>query len=599
MSIWKYWKHWKKGLPIVASVSALTLVLVGYISGAAGIKKGHEITPNKKGNVKDGSIKKITNFSGPLDNLSNRSAQSKPVEGGSIVLDETRGPKHLDPALAYDTQSWEVIQQLNDELVTYKKGTNNTEIKGMDAKSWTISKDQKTYTFHLRNGLTFWNGQPVTAQNYIDEMERIATKKLGSDAQWLITNIVGEQAFYNGKAKTISGLSAPNKNTLVIKLTHPTPTELERLAEPFFSPIDPGFLKKVGHKAFDSSKVMGDGPFMLQSINSKQVVLVKNPHYWQKDQYGNQLPYLNKITINIDKNTGVDAANYEQGKTAWLGKQQQIPSSALPKFENTPKLKQSVQKVVQNAVYYVGLNNKMAPFNKKAVRQAMEYAINKQAIVQILNGQAVTANQPLPPNVPGYETNLPKSIQYNYEPTKAKQLLKQAGVTASKLHVTLYSQNSPHQMKIDKSIQSDLKAIGIDVTLKAMPWSKFLSVVRKGKAQMFFLNWVQDYPDASDFLMLFKSTQAPDNNSSMYKNTNVDKWLKQARDTSNSQQRIQLFHKVTNQIMQDAPWVPVYYPVRYYAVQKWIHGWYAPAYLRDAMQYVWISKGRNTAKNPF
>jgi ABC-type transport system substrate-binding protein len=515
----------------------------------------------------------------------------RPREGGSIVLDESQGPKDLDPALAYDTQSWEIVQQLNDQLVTYQKGTNNTKIVPMDAKSWTVSSDKRTYTFHLRSGLKFWNGTPVTAQNYIDEIQRIATKKLGSGGEWLIENIVGEQDFYKGKAKKISGLSAPDAHTLVITLTKPTAVELERLAMPFFSPVDPKFIKKVGSKVFDSTKAMGDGAFKLQTINSNEAVLVKNPDYWMTDSNGKKLPYLNKVTIRVNRNTQVDALNFEKGTTAFLGLQQGIPSSAFPTFEDKPRLKKLVHKVPQNSVFYLGLNNNIAPFNNKTVRQAMEYAINKKSIVKLMNGRAIAANQPLPPNVPGHQKTLPVNIRYKYDPSKAKQLLKKAGVDPTKLTLTLYSSNSPDQMKEDQSIQSDLEKIGINVKLKATTWSTFLDVTQKGKAQMFCIAWVQDYPDAGDFLMLFESSQAPVNNSSMYKNKQVDQWLRQASSITNQQQRLQLFNKVTNQVMEDAPWVPLYYPIAYYATQSWVHGWFAPAAKQDPLRYVWIDKG--------
>jgi peptide/nickel transport system substrate-binding protein/oligopeptide transport system substrate-binding protein len=555
---------WQKGLAVLASVSALTLIVAGCGTG------NNNTANNSSGN-----------------------AASKPIEGGNIVLDETQGLKDLDPALAYDTQSWEVVQQLYDQLVTYAPGTNNTKIVPMDAKSWTISPDKKTYTFTLRSGLKFSNGDAVTAQSFIDEIQRMATKKLGSGGEWLIENIVGEQAFFKGTAKTITGLSAPSTDTLKIQLKDPNAAELEVLAMPFFSAVDSKFITKVGNKAFDSTQAMGNGPFVLKTINSNEVVMTKNPNYWMKDSNGQQLPYLNQVTIRINKNAQADALNYEKGTTAWLGLQQGIPSSAYPHFLATPSLKKTMVEVPQNSVFYLGLNTKIAPFNNKTVRQAMEYAINKKAIIKLFNGRGVVANQPLPPNIPGYEKTLPASASYSYDPTKAKALLKQANVDPSKITLKLYSSNDPDQMKEDQSIQQDLQALGFKVDIKATTWGPFLDVAEKGNAQMFALGWFQDYPDAGDFLTLFTTSQIPVNNSAQYSNKQVDQWYNQSNTSSDQATRIQLFHKITNQVMQDAPWVPLYYPTAYYAVQPWVHGWFAPAARLDPMKYVWIDQSHS------
>lgn len=555
--------NWKKSALIMTSVGALGMTLAG-----CGTSGGNTTTTT--------------------------TASTKPVEGGSIVLDETQALKDLDPALCYDTQSNEVVQQLYDRLVTYKTGNDNNELTGMAAKSWDISSDSKTYTFHLRSGMKFWNGDPVTAQSFIDEIERVATKSLASPGEYFVEDIQGEAAFYKGQAKTISGLSAPNDSTLVIKLSQPNAAFLNIMAMPFFSAVDKSFIAKVGSKTFDSTRAMGSGPFELKSITSNQVVLTKNPNYWQKDQYGNKLPYLDQVTIRNNNNSQLDALNFEQGKSAWLGMQQGIPSSAFPHFKATPALSKLLMKQTQNSVFYLGLNNKIAPFNNVTARRAIEYAINKQKLIKLFNGRGIVANQPLPPGLAGYVKTLPANIAYHYDPTKAKQLLKQAGVKPGTT-ITLYSENSPEQMKEDQSVQADLSAVGLKCVIKATSWGTFLDVEEKGQAQMFASGWMQDYPEAGDFLFLFQTNQQPVNNSAMYSNKQVDQWLSQASASTDPSKRTQLYQKITDQVMSDAPWVPLYYPVDYYAVQSWVHGWFSPSVNMDPMQYVWIDKGHSAS----
>jgi ABC-type transport system substrate-binding protein len=553
--------NWKKALTVAASVGVLGMVLAGCGTS-------------------------------PTNSTSPGSTTTKPVEGGSITIDETQGLRDLDPAKAYDTQSDEIVQQLYDRLVTYAPGDNNTKLVPMDATKWTISPDGKTYTFTIRKGMKFWDGSPVTAQSFIDEITRVDTKSIASGGQGFITSIAGAEDYYNGKAKSVSGLSAPDPYTLKIQLTQPDPQMLYVLGMPFFSAVEKSYIDKVGAKTFDATEAMGSGPFKLGSINSSGAVLIKNPHYWMKDQYGQALPYLDKVTIRINSNAQLDALNFEQGQTAFLGFVQSIPTSAFPHFMSTPSLKKLTHKVINNDVYYIGLNNNIAPFNNPKVRQAVEYAINKQNIIKLVNGRGIVANQPLPPALPGYVKNLPADATYSYNPTKAKQMLKAAGVKSG-TPITLYTTSDPDSMKIAESQQNDLQAVGFKVSIKGTSWATFLNTAEAGKAQVFDLGWFQDFPDAGDFLMLFESSQAPLNNSAMYKNPQVDQWMQESGSTTDQAKRVQLFQQITDQVMKDAPWVPTYYPVGYSAVQSWVHGFYVPAVNSDPLETIWVDKSHS------
>lgn len=515
--------------------------------------------------------------------------------GGSIVLDSTGNIKDLDPAKSYDTSSGEFVTMMYDQLVTYQGATS--QIAPMLAKSWTVSPDGKTYTFNLVSGAKFWNGDPVTAQSFIDEFQRVLSKSVNSPGEGFLDPIVqGSTAYFNGTAKSVSGLSAPNPNTLVIKLTQPEPFFLEVLAMPFFSAVDQSWINKVGLAAYDSKSPMGSGPFEMTSSNitPNQLVLTKNPSYWRTDSQGNHLPYLDKVTVRINPNSNLDALNFEQGQTAFIGNlfgATGIPASQYPTFLNTPSLKSTMVNAPQNTTNYLGLNTSMAPFNNVKVRQAVEYAINKQKIKQLLNNRVQIADQPLPPGIKGYLNPLPADAQYSYDPAKAKQLLAAAGYPHG-FSTTLYSQNDAVTTKLDNSIQNDLAQVGINVKINTMAWGTFLQENEKGNVTpMYMLAWIQDFPDASDFLnTLFNTNQRPQNNSSMYSNPQVDAWLNQAQTDTNTTQRYQLYAKATEQIMKDAPWVPLYYPNYNYAVQPWVHGFYINQSQQDPLEWVWIDQ---------
>ncbi|MCL6445461.1 MAG: ABC transporter substrate-binding protein [Alicyclobacillus sp.] len=465
-----------------------------------------------------------------------------------------------------------------------------------------ISKDGKTYTFHLRKGIKFANGDPMTAQSFIDEFERVLGKD-GTVSQgegFLDPIVVGSTAYNKAKVKpkSISGVSAPNPYTLVIHLTKPEPFFLNILAMPFFSAVDQKYIDQVGAKAFDTRDMMGTGPFEVvpKSVTPNGMVMVRNPLYWRKDQWGNRLPYLDKVTININKNGDVDSLHFQQGTTAIIGNLfQGIPSSSFPKFKTDPNLKKTLYSAPQNAVWYIGQNVKIAPFNNAKVRVALEYAINKARIIQLLNGRGQVANQPLPPGLQGYVKNMPASVNYTYNPSKAKALLAAAGYGPNKkLSITLYSQNDPDFNKIANAIAYDLQQIGVNCKIHLMDDNAFWNEAEQGKFGWFIGGWIQDFPDASDFLnTLLNSDEAPSNNMTNYSNPQVDEWLNKAQTDPNQAERWKLYEKVTIQVMKDAAWIPLYYPVAYYAAQTWVHGFYISPTLPDPLQYVWIDPGHS------
>lgn len=560
-------KSVRKGLALLTSISALGVMLTGC-GAVAG--NGPKATPSP--------------------------TSSQPREGGNIQIDSSGNFRSMDPAKVYDEYSWLLGTELYDTLVTYK-GTSS-DIAPKIATSWDLSSDGTTYTFHLRKDAKFWNGDPVTAQSFIDEIQRVLTKSVSSSGQGFIDPIIsGSDAYYNGRAKTISGLSAPDPYTLVIKLTKPEPFFLQVLAQPYFSAVDATWIKKVGDKAFDVQKPMGSGPFKLASNSSNQIVLVKNPHYWEKDSHGNRLPYLNKVTININTNANLDALNFEHGNTAFIGDlfavTNGIPASAWPQFMSNPKLKSTLLTMPQEQVNYMPLNVTQAPFNKVKVRQAIEYAIDKQKIVKLMNGRATTGNQPLPPGIKGYVQNLPADATYTYDPAKAKELLKEAGYPNG-FSTTLYTDNSQADKVVGEAVQQDLAAVGVHLSIHSASTATFVNQVFTGKLPMFLFFWSPDYPDASDYMQLFETDRQPDYNSSMYSNPQVDKWLAQAKINLNSSDRMNLYAQATNEVMKDAAWVPLYYPKITLAVQPWVHNFYVNPALADDLQFIWIDQNHST-----
>jgi ABC-type oligopeptide transport system substrate-binding subunit len=555
---------WKKGLAVVSTAALATAILAGCGGGSTG-NTGNAPTSTPSGD------------------------SGTPQKGGKIDIDINDDLAHLDPAVAYDQGSMEFVEQMYDQLLTYKPGT--AELQPDLATSMPeISKDGLTYTFHLRQGVKFANGDPVTAQSFVDEFKRILTKSLQSPGVGFIDPAIqGADDYYNGKTKELTGVVAKDDYTLVIKLTKPATYFTKILAMPFFSPVDEKYIQSIGgDKAFDH-KPMGTGPFMMKSYDfGKEMVLVRNPNYFNKDKK----PYLDEIDVHINSNPSATALSFEQGNTAFMSYYtQDIPAQSFLKWSNDPQYQSLIQKQPLMGIFYLGLNTQVAPFNNKLVRQAIEYAINKDNLVKLNNGRAQVTNEILPPGIQGYTKTLngKDDVNYKYDPQKAKELLKQAGV--SNLTVNMVVRNRSPLTECAQSIQADLKAVGITVNLQQVGESDYLNKAESGKAQMGLYGWFADFPDPYDFLdVLFNSAQAPINNWANYKNPEVDKELAQAATMPDGPERYALYDKIQDQILDDAAWVPLYNPVATFVHQSWVHNFYTNPVLEDPLADIWVSK---------
>lgn len=520
----------------------------------------------------------------PSQSGSNTATNStQPVYGGTLQMDLSSQFPHLDPAKAYDTTSYEAVLQFFNQLVTYQ-GATNTIVP--DLATYTISDGGKVYTFNIKQA-KFWNGDPVTAQSFITEFERVLNNNMQSGGQGFIDPIIkGSAAYVAGKANSVSGLQALNSNTLQITLQHPSATFLYVMAMPFFSAVDPSYIAAHTESYIDLHP-MGTGPFELASYTpGKDYVLTKNPNYFVKG-----IPYLNKIVFNINNSPSAVLFHFEQGQTGLISwNQGGIPSEDYLPLSNNPTYSGDIVKKTEVSINYLGLNCVSGPTKHVAVRRALEDAVNKQVLVRILDGLALPANQIIPPSMPsGYEPTLPAQDQYTYNPTLAKQLLAKAGYPNG-FNTTIYTDNSnPSDLKTAEAIQQMFSQIGVHAQVNQTSWNTFLTNNETGKQNMFTLAWIEDFPDPSDFLnTLFNTNQIPVNDSTDYSNQQVDALLNQGALMPAGTARDNVYKQAQNIIMSQAPWIPLVYPVYDAAVQPWVKGFYINPNLVDPLQYMWV-----------
>ncbi|MFC4455324.1 ABC transporter substrate-binding protein [Deinococcus sonorensis] len=461
----------------------------------------------------------------------------------------------LDPAIGYDTQSWPVIHALFVTLLTYGQGT--------DLKPWgatdlgQASADGKTYTFHLRKGITFTDGEPTDAAAYKYAIERILDPKTkspqGGTAGWFGA-LDGAADFVAGKAKAVRGIQVLDPYTIRFKLAVPDRTFLNALATPFASALPRKAVERLGSDF--SHHVVGNGPFVLESwVPGQKAVLTKNPKYFAASQV--HVPRL-EFTLGLSEQVALLRA--QRGEVDVLGNG--IPSAQFASIVNTPRFKPYIKSAVQVGTWYLFMNAQKAPFNNKLVRQAVSLAINKPRLVQLMNGRGKVTAQILPPGMPGYDATV-SAAPMNV--ARSTALLKQAGYVDSGALQLVVSTDDPSP-KLAQAVQQQLAAIGMKVEIKALPGAEYLHTISSpGTTAIGLSSWYQAYPDPSNFLdVMFKTGYYTSGgwNISGYLNPATDAQLTKLRGQP-LKAALPGYQAVQKRILSDFTWIPLFNPVQY------------------------------------
>jgi oligopeptide transport system substrate-binding protein len=496
---------------------------------------------------------------------------AKPV--GTFVQDFAGDFPTLDPVYWEDLQSAIPMQAIYDTLVTYP--LNGSSVVP-DLATWTVSPNGLVYTFHLKHGVRFSNGDPVTAQDVVYSLNRVTSWDAGGPKGPApygssYSDIVGYNAWFNNGKKPaanvtgMSGLSAPNPYTVVIHLVQPQAYFLNELALESAAILDPRVVEKYGVINYQLHAV-GSGPYkLLYWHQNHQMVLVPNPYYNRANP-----ARIARVVFNVNVPFSTQFLYFKEGKVDMIDlPDQQTYLSAL----STPGMMNDFYKQATNEIWYFALNTAQKPFNNLDVRLAVNYAIDRQPDLRLINGLGSVMTQPLPPEMPGYEKNL-KGYPYNV--ALAKKLLAKAGYPHGFTITLVYTTGRPFVQQVSENIQAQLAKIGITVNLKniAQTGSYFsYTADPKNPFQMAWSDWYQDYPDPQDFLFnLLDSQTIGSLNVAAWSNKAFDALVEKADALPASQEaeRIKLYDEAQAIEIQQAPWVPMFYPLQDAFVQPWV-----------------------------
>ncbi|MFF2754883.1 ABC transporter substrate-binding protein [Psychrobacillus sp. NPDC058041] len=484
------------------------------------------------------------NSSDSKENTSKDKGESTASTGNKVLIFGRGGDSvSLDPIAVTDGESYKVTQNLFETLLNF--GEQDTTIHEGLATKWEPSDDGLTYTFTLREGVKFHDGTDFNAEAVVKNFERWAN---GTEDKFpYYASMFG--GFKGDEGHVIASVTADGNNKVIFKLTRAQAPFLKNIAMSPFGMASPTAFEKDGDKFGDNP--VGTGPFkFVEWKRNDSITIEKFDGYWEKG-----LPKLDKIVFrSIPDNSArlnallsneidlADGINPADGKTV-------EGDSNLQLFER-PSMN----------VGYLGLTNTRPPFDNVKVRQAMNYAIDKQSIIDaFFEGRAEIAKNPMPPSISGYNDDIPG---YEYNPEKAKQLLAEAGL-ADGFEMELWAMPVPRPYmpdgaKVAEVIQKNLADIGVKAKIVSYEWATYLEKARNGEADAFMLGWTGDNGDADNFIyVLLDGDNIGSNNYAYYDNKDLHKILIEAQTEVDENKRIDLYKQAQEIIFKDAPWVPL------------------------------------------
>ena len=501
----------------------------------------------------------------------------------TLIYAGSSDPTFLDPILDSDGESFRVTKQIFEGLVDLKPGT--TLIIPKLATSWSVNKSGKVWTFNLRHGVKFHDGTPFNAKAVCYNFDRWYNFK--GPFQSAGATYYYQAIFQGFKTNEGSNLKPPlyqsckakGRYKALVTLTAKNGPFLPALSLSSFSMQSPAALKKydadsatinngtftpTGTYAFQHPT--GTGPFVFSSWTVKQkVVLLRNDHYWGKKPRLKQL-----VIVPISDNS----ARLQALQTGEVNAMDLLQPQDVAKVQDDSKLTTKSRPPFN--VAYVTINQKHAPFDKLSVRQAVAYGLNRQAVVNTFYaGRAQVANEFMPPSLFGYAKDV---VKYSFNPTKAKQLLQQAGLTLP-VPVDFYYPTGvsrpymPDPQGIFQIFSNSLEQSGFKVIPHSLPWRPdYVAAVNGGNAgDLNLIGWTGDYGDPDDFLGVFFKNVNPQWG---FTNAALTALLNKGAAEVNLKKRIAIYQQANRMIMKDIlPGVPYAHTRPPLATQKSVKGY--------------------------
>ncbi len=478
--------------------------------------------------------------------------------GGGLTAYETYDPRSLDPAFSTDVPTGEMVTLVYDALTRFDPAGR---IHPALADRWAVARDGARFVFHLRAGVKFHDGRPLTAATVRASLLRVLDPATRGGRAWPLLPIVGADAYAAGRAADVPGIQLLGDTAIAFDLVEPLAVFPKFLAMPVTAIVPAPTPADLGERP------VGTGPWRFVAWQHDDFLsFAANRDYWDG------APAADSLTVRIIPEDLTRAAEFESGRLSVV----EIPFAETARWEQGGAREARLVRVPALRVVYVALNTRRGALRDPLVRRALNHAVNVPAIVTTLvRSRGVPARGAIPPSLPGGDTT---RAGYAYDPDLARRLLARAG-HADGLRLRLW-RNSTNALlaQVALAIQADLARVGVETEIVVRDASAQREAARKGEVDLAMLDWWADYPDGDNFLYpLFHSRSAgPGGNYAFYADAETDSLLGVARTTVDEAARAALYRRIDERVYRDAPWIYLWFPVDLWAVQADVEGWELP-----------------------
>ncbi|WP_311747925.1 oligopeptide ABC transporter substrate-binding protein OppA [Proteus penneri] len=492
----------------------------------------------------------------------------KLAEKQVLVRNNGSEPQSLDPHKIEGVPESALARDLFEGITIV--GPDGEILPG-SATSWE-NKDFTVWTFKIREGAKWSNGEPVTAQDFVYSWQRLADPNTASPYESYLqyAHIVNIDDIIAGKKKaTELGVKALDNNTLEITLSEAVPYLPKLLAHSSMSPVNQKVIEKFGEKWTQPANFVGNGAYNLKDWTvNERIVLERSPTYWD-----NKNTVIDQVTFLPISSEVTDVNRYRAGEI-------DMTYSNLP-IEFFQKLKKEIPDELRISpylcTYYYEINNEKAPFNDPRVREALKLSMDRDIITYKVKNQGdIPAYGFTPPFTDGIKESKPEwfvSWTQEQRNEKARQLLEEAGYNkANPLKFKLLYNTSDLHKKVAIAASSIWKKnLGADVSLENQEWKTFLDTRHQGTYDVARAGWCADYNEPSSFLNMMLSYSS--NNTVHYKNTEFDALLKESLRVKSDDERAAIYQKAEGVLDKDSAIVPLYYYVNTRLVKPYVGGY--------------------------
>lgn len=456
---------------------------------------------------------------------------SRHPDRSTLVMIIESSPTNLDPRVGTDAQSERIDELLFDPLVRRDEHFN---IQPWVAERWEIP-DPKTYIFHLRRGIRFHDGHPLTAR----------------DVKWTLDSI------RNGSLITLKATSygliervdAPDDFTLVLHLSEPDATLLYNLSDGAFGIVPYGSGKELGRNP------IGSGPFrFVEQEPDSRVVIERNDNYWGK------IPNVERVRFNVVPDTTTRALELRKG-SADIAPSGSLSADMVTTLRKNPKL--AVEQKPGTVLAYLAFNLRDPILKDVRVRQALAHAIDRAPMLHYLFGnEGRLADSVLPPQHWAYSGAVP---HYDYDPARADALLDAAGYPRGRdgirFHLEMKTSTEETTRLLAAVLQQQLRKVGIALDIRTFEFATFYSDVERGSFQLYSLRWIGGNEDPDIFYYAFHSSSFPPKhaNRDYYANPELDHLIDEGRSTVDQQRRKKIYARVQQILARDLPYIDLWY----------------------------------------